>query len=932
MKKSLVFLAVPLAVLALAAIAVPASAQAQVACPAGYVCTPISTQQPVNCPPGYICAPVTGGSGGASGPGVGTNTGGSGSSGGGSSGGGGGSVWTPSCYVFSVNLKIGSTGADVVALQTWLIANGYDIPAITQDHAAKGYYGPSTAGAVASYQRSKGINESYFGPLTRSSINGSCTTTPPQNGQPSITSVAGKAAGNGEIDAGGTVGIQGTNLAGYKDSTNVYIGGKVCTITQLGNTLIYCIAPSDLQVGNIYDLYINTVGAGGDKVTSNIVQVKVLSNLSQPFIAVTYPKAGYSLDNSGVKDSGLIANIQWTSSNTNNLPIEIDLINASGMIVKYIATYLPNTGSYAWHYDSTIPDGTYKILVSTQAKEGTPGSAAGQSGYFTLSGNTGTTPVCPAGYICTPVGQTPFCPSGYTCAPVTINCPVGYTCTTYASQSKLYISSMTGSSGTAPGSPLTINGSGFTNGDAVYFLNSAGVLVYSAVPSSVSPLQISLYIPSSLNQGTYLIQVGYGDARSNSMALTVSTGASVPAPSPVPSCIDSSNPYAGYSQAKDATLTFQGIPTANEDHAGQWGQFFGNGTPDYNMAATLSLTAPKTIKALLINTGYRGMSGTTQSCVDGVQPWPVVVFTAGAQVNTGYDQTLGSYPSGSFDFKIFGNKGPSDPAFTGTKLVMYFTDGTYAVSNAAAISTSPSYQAPTVSTPPVQAVKAYISSVTTPITDGQAMTVIGSNLIDPGVSGSVFIDGIQIANQVNATSDGTGLSFLLPHGLSTGPHSVYVQTHAGGMSNTLWFQVQPPSTGSNTPPHIVSTQPIPTLQAGQTFGFTWTAADAQNDDLSWSVDWGDGTSSATPAAYACLRSGSNPTFKASHAWASSGLYTVNAKVSDCSGSYDVNTIKISILAGPTIASTTSSLSASIQDAINQYYASQGQGQATERTR
>ena len=105
-------------------------------------------------------------------------------------------------------------------------------------------------------------------------------TAPTTNLPPVITSVAGKAAGNFEIDAGGSVGIQGTNLAGYKDSTNVYIGGMACTITQLSNTLIYCTAPSNLTVGSTYDLYINTVGSGGDKVTSNIVRVKVLSKLS----------------------------------------------------------------------------------------------------------------------------------------------------------------------------------------------------------------------------------------------------------------------------------------------------------------------------------------------------------------------------------------------------------------------------------------------------------------------------------------------------------------------------------------------------------------------------------------------------------------------------------------------------------------------------
>ena len=43
-------------------------------------------------------------------------------------------------YMFSTNLTVGSTGPDVVALQTWLIANGYSIPSIASGAAAKGYF------------------------------------------------------------------------------------------------------------------------------------------------------------------------------------------------------------------------------------------------------------------------------------------------------------------------------------------------------------------------------------------------------------------------------------------------------------------------------------------------------------------------------------------------------------------------------------------------------------------------------------------------------------------------------------------------------------------------------------------------------------------------------------------------------------------------
>lgn len=76
-------------------------------------------------------------------------------------------------YAFNTNLTVGSTGADVVALQTALMAAGYDIPAITSGAAAKGYFGSQTKSAVMAYQAAKGIpNTGFVGPLTRGSLNG----------------------------------------------------------------------------------------------------------------------------------------------------------------------------------------------------------------------------------------------------------------------------------------------------------------------------------------------------------------------------------------------------------------------------------------------------------------------------------------------------------------------------------------------------------------------------------------------------------------------------------------------------------------------------------------------------------------------------------------------------------------------------------------
>ena len=74
---------------------------------------------------------------------------------------------TTGSYTFSTDLTIGSSGADVTALQTWLIAKGYSIPA-----GATGYFGAQTQAAVAAYQTAKGITPAagYFGPITRAAV------------------------------------------------------------------------------------------------------------------------------------------------------------------------------------------------------------------------------------------------------------------------------------------------------------------------------------------------------------------------------------------------------------------------------------------------------------------------------------------------------------------------------------------------------------------------------------------------------------------------------------------------------------------------------------------------------------------------------------------------------------------------------------------
>jgi len=53
---------------------------------------------------------------------------------------------------FGTDLKVGSSGSDVINLQTWLISKGFDIPAISSGISGKGYFGSQTKIAVAKYQ------------------------------------------------------------------------------------------------------------------------------------------------------------------------------------------------------------------------------------------------------------------------------------------------------------------------------------------------------------------------------------------------------------------------------------------------------------------------------------------------------------------------------------------------------------------------------------------------------------------------------------------------------------------------------------------------------------------------------------------------------------------------------------------------------------
>lgn len=150
-------------------------------------------------------------------------------------------------YTFNANLMVGSTGPDVVALQTWLMANGYSIPSLASGAASKGYFGSQTKAAVQKYQAAMGLPATGFvGPLTRGKLNAGGSA---MNGTTSTTAVTCPAGYTCVANSGTTTTTTGTNGTTVSGPTGITTPGVpgIMSVTQgpisvatayAGNTMV----------------------------------------------------------------------------------------------------------------------------------------------------------------------------------------------------------------------------------------------------------------------------------------------------------------------------------------------------------------------------------------------------------------------------------------------------------------------------------------------------------------------------------------------------------------------------------------------------------------------------------------------------------------------------------------------------------------------
>ncbi len=217
-------------------------------------------------------------------------------------------------YTFSSYLKVGSTGADVSALQNFLMGAGFDIPSISSGAAQTGYFGQQTKAAVVKYQGSVGLPTTGFvGPLTVAKLNGTsgavasgavvcpvgytCTATPGAS-----TPVV---AGTGTITTPGVGGSLAISLqATPSNGTSLSKGQEADVVTyklQAGSSDM-SLSSMYLDFNNRLWLYASsvtvldgsTVIARKDNLTANdFTELTVGSNyrLNVPIVGYVVPKA-----------------------------------------------------------------------------------------------------------------------------------------------------------------------------------------------------------------------------------------------------------------------------------------------------------------------------------------------------------------------------------------------------------------------------------------------------------------------------------------------------------------------------------------------------------------------------------------------------------------------------------------------------------------
>ena len=297
---------------------------------------------------------------------------------------------TSFAQTFNRPLYIGSQGADVSALQTYLKAQGYfAYPTIT------GFYGSVTWKAVVAFQKANNLSQvGTVGPKTRALLNNSSTaqSSSGNSGSP-VVNIPFVTTTNPPCNApAGLTCIPGTSITQPASPGNGYTPG----FGGGGGSLPDTVAPSvsfatPSNAATVGGSAVSLVASASDNVAVSSVQFKVdnadigSAVTSSPYVA--------SWDSTGVTDGAhtLYAVAADTSGNLATSSISVTVDNTAP-VISSVATSTVNNANVTVTW-STNESANSKVVYGTTSGYSSQSSSAtlSTSHSITLTGLTNTT-------------------------------------------------------------------------------------------------------------------------------------------------------------------------------------------------------------------------------------------------------------------------------------------------------------------------------------------------------------------------------------------------------------------------------------------------------------------------------------------------------------------------------------------------------------
>ena len=260
----------------------------------------------------------------------------------------GSTTTTTSSYTFTRDLTVGSTGADVTALQNALIAKGFNIAA-----GATGYFGAQTVAAVKAWQASAGVSPvaGYFGAKSRAAFGGtssSSTTT---------TTTTTTTAGTG-------TGLK-VMLSATSPSGTVLVQGQAIGV--LGE---YTFSNPTSAPINVTALSFKRVGVSNDSTLTNVYLynngTRITDSAGVSSSAFSYSDANgiFTVPAGGVYNVAVRSDI-LTSTSGQQVGVQLVSVSSSGTLDASVS--LPITSGYQTISAASLAAVDYTVAATPSA-------------------------------------------------------------------------------------------------------------------------------------------------------------------------------------------------------------------------------------------------------------------------------------------------------------------------------------------------------------------------------------------------------------------------------------------------------------------------------------------------------------------------------------------------------------------------------------